>query len=193
MRNATCPRDPSESVFGKTNPMACVPGRIKRLCGIIRATSFDAGLNPTLSSAAPLFILACRALKCPCHFVAHKVPQIQGSVPGLGAVLQIRCTASILIKRNLSVEDGKKIMAALQTAIVSQEADTYTLFRRICPDCGVLRPVKDYTTRRIRTLCNDLLAGEVHLHHRRLVLDTASPVTSTSAFFTVPEKANGGL
>ena len=48
----------------------------------------------------------------------------------------------------LSVEDGKKIMAALQTAIVSsQKADTYTLFRRICPDCGTLRPVKDYTTR----------------------------------------------
>lgn len=52
----------------------------------------------------------------------------------------------------LSVEDGKKIMAALQTAIVSQEAHTYTLFRRICPNCGVLRPVKDYTTRRIRTV-----------------------------------------
>jgi hypothetical protein len=46
----------------------------------------------------------------------------------------------------LSVEDGKKIMAALQTAVVSEEADTYTLFRRICPDCGLLRPVKDYTT-----------------------------------------------
>jgi alanine racemase len=52
----------------------------------------------------------------------------------------------------LSVEDGKKIMAALQTVVVSQEADTYTLFRRICPDCGVLRPVKDYTTRRVRTV-----------------------------------------
>jgi hypothetical protein len=52
----------------------------------------------------------------------------------------------------LSVEDGKKIMAALQTAVVSQEANTYTLFRRICPDCGVLQPVKDYTIRRIRTV-----------------------------------------
>ena len=52
----------------------------------------------------------------------------------------------------LSVDDGKKIMAALQTAVVSQEAASYTLFRRICPDCGLLRPVKDYTTRRIRTV-----------------------------------------
>ena len=52
----------------------------------------------------------------------------------------------------LSVEDGKKIMTALQTAVVSQGADTYTLFRRICPDCGALRPVKDYTILRIRTV-----------------------------------------
>ena len=51
----------------------------------------------------------------------------------------------------LSVEDGKKIMAALQTAVASQEADTSAL-RRICPDCGVLRPIKDYTTRCIRTV-----------------------------------------
>ncbi len=29
----------------------------------------------------------------------------------------------------LSVEDGKKIMAALQTAVASQEADTYTKTR----------------------------------------------------------------
>ena len=52
----------------------------------------------------------------------------------------------------LSVEDGKKIMATLQTAVVTQEADAYTLFRRVCPDCGLLRPAKDYTTRRIRTV-----------------------------------------
>jgi hypothetical protein len=36
----------------------------------------------------------------------------------------------------LSVDDGKKVMAVLQTAVVNQEADTYTLFRRICRDCG---------------------------------------------------------
>jgi hypothetical protein len=52
----------------------------------------------------------------------------------------------------LSVEDGKKIMAALQSAVVSQEADTYAFFRRICPDCSAFRPVKDYTTRRIKTV-----------------------------------------
>ncbi|MDR7031338.1 hypothetical protein J2X35_000019 [Mesorhizobium sp. BE184] len=52
----------------------------------------------------------------------------------------------------LSIGDGKKIMAALQNAVVTQEAETYALFRRVCPDCHTFRPVKDYTTRRIRTV-----------------------------------------
>ncbi|WEX12411.1 ISKra4 family transposase [Chelativorans sp. AA-79] len=52
----------------------------------------------------------------------------------------------------LSVEDGKKIMAALQSAVVNHEAETYAQFRRPCPDCHTFRPVKDYTTRRIRTV-----------------------------------------
>ena len=52
----------------------------------------------------------------------------------------------------LSINDGKKIMATLQTAIVTQEAETYALFRRVWPDCHTFRPVKDYTTRRIRTV-----------------------------------------
>jgi len=52
----------------------------------------------------------------------------------------------------LSIDDGKKIMAALQSAVVAHEAETYCLFRRVCPDCHTFRPVKDYTTRRIRTV-----------------------------------------
>ncbi|MCY1745385.1 hypothetical protein [Ensifer sp. SL37] len=43
-------------------------------------------------------------------------------------------------------------MAALQGAVVSHEAETYSLFRRVCQDCHTFRPVKDYTTRRIRTV-----------------------------------------
>ncbi|WP_065011820.1 MULTISPECIES: ISKra4 family transposase [Mesorhizobium] len=52
----------------------------------------------------------------------------------------------------LSIDAGKKIMAALQSAVVNHEAETYSLFRRVCPDCHTFRPVKDYTTRRIRTV-----------------------------------------
>ncbi|ESY29585.1 hypothetical protein NKK48_00860 [Mesorhizobium sp. C386A] len=35
----------------------------------------------------------------------------------------------------LSIDDGKKIMTALQSAVVNHEADTYALSRRVCPDC----------------------------------------------------------
>lgn len=47
----------------------------------------------------------------------------------------------------LSIEDGKKIMAALQSAAVNHVAETYCLFRRACPDCHSFRPVKDDTAR----------------------------------------------
>ncbi len=73
----------------------------------------------------------------------------KSAIEGTDAFGEVR-RHEIRVDKSLSVEDGKKILAALQTVVVSQEADTYTLFRRICPDCGVLRPVKDYTTRRIR-------------------------------------------
>ena len=43
----------------------------------------------------------------------------------------------------LSIEDGKTIMTALQSAVVAHEAETYSLFRRVCPDCHMFRPVKD--------------------------------------------------
>lgn len=65
----------------------------------------------------------------------------------------------------LSIEAGKKIMAALQGAIVSHEAETYSLFRRVCPDCHTFRPVKDYTKRRIRTVF-----GTVEVRNPRWVL-----------------------
>ncbi len=43
-------------------------------------------------------------------------------------------------------------MVALQSAAVAHEAETFCLFRRVCPDCHAFRPVKDYTVRRLRTV-----------------------------------------
>ena len=65
----------------------------------------------------------------------------------------------------LSIEEGKKIMTALQSAVVNHEAETYSLFRRVCPDCQTFRPVKDYTARRIRTVF-----GTVEVRNPRWVL-----------------------
>lgn len=52
----------------------------------------------------------------------------------------------------LSIDDGKKIMAALQSAVVNHETETYSLLRRVCPNYRTFRRVKNYTTRRIRTV-----------------------------------------
>ena len=65
----------------------------------------------------------------------------------------------------LSIDDGKNIMAALQNAVVTHEAETYSLFRRVCPDCHTFRPIKDYTTRRIRTVF-----GTVNVRNSRWML-----------------------
>ena len=52
----------------------------------------------------------------------------------------------------LSIDDGKRIMMMLQELVVKQEVASYALARRVCPECERLRPVKDYTTRKIRTV-----------------------------------------
>lgn len=65
----------------------------------------------------------------------------------------------------LCVDDGKKITAKLQSAVVAHEAETYSLFRRVCPDCHTFRPVKDHTSRRIRTVF-----GMVKVHNPRWML-----------------------
>lgn len=40
----------------------------------------------------------------------------------------------------LSIGDSKKIMAALQNAVVNHDAETYALLRRFCPECHTFRP-----------------------------------------------------
>ena len=42
----------------------------------------------------------------------------------------------------LSIEDGKKIMSALQIAVVNHEAETYSLFRQVCPNCHTFRSAR---------------------------------------------------
>jgi hypothetical protein len=76
---------------------------------------------------------------------------------------RVRCWKALRIDKSwerlfdgdlgLSIEDGKTIMTALQSAVVSHEAETYSHRRRVCPDCHRFRPVKDYAARQIRTVC----------------------------------------
>ena len=46
----------------------------------------------------------------------------------------------------------KAITASLQRHIVEQQCALYAPFRRHCQGCGGTRPIKDYSTRTIRTV-----------------------------------------
>ena len=52
----------------------------------------------------------------------------------------------------LSIDNGKRIMSALQEFVAKEELATVALARRVCASCERLRPVKDYTSRTIRTV-----------------------------------------
>jgi len=52
----------------------------------------------------------------------------------------------------LSIDDGKRIMSALQAFVVKQELAAYAPARRVCVSCERLRPVKDNTRQKIRTV-----------------------------------------
>ncbi len=82
----------------------------------------------------------------------------------------------------LSIEDGKKIMEALQNVVVNHEAETYSLFRRVCSDCHRFPAVKDYTTRRIRTVF-----GTVRVRNPRWMLCSDCYPGMVSAFAPLKE------
>ena len=52
----------------------------------------------------------------------------------------------------LSIDTGKRIMSALQAFVVKQELAAYAPARRVCVSCERLRPVKDNTRQKIRTV-----------------------------------------
>lgn len=82
----------------------------------------------------------------------------------------------------LSIEDGKEIMTTLQSVVANHEAETYSLFRRVCPDCHTFRSVKDYTTRRIRTVF-----GTVEVRNPRWMLCQDCYPGMASAFAALKE------
>ena len=82
---------------------------------------------------------------------------IEGSdeiTPGHRFEFEIDRSLDDLIAGNLglSIKEGKAIMASLQRHIVEQQCALYVLFRRHCQGCGGTRPIKDYSTRTIRTV-----------------------------------------
>src|SRR3954467_7648997 len=60
--------------------------------------------------------------------------------------------ASTLAAIVLTLAEAKALLTKLQASIVCDQLAEYAAHRRVCPDCGMLQPLKDRRTRRLQTL-----------------------------------------
>jgi len=60
--------------------------------------------------------------------------------------------ASTLAEIGLTLAEAKALLTKLQASIVCDQLAEYAAHRRVCPDCGMLQPLKDRRTRRLQTL-----------------------------------------
>lgn len=64
-----------------------------------------------------------------------------------------------------SIDDGKAIMKQIQKIVVERELDLWIRYRRACPSCNGLLPIKDYQSRKLLTV-----HGTVSVKFPRLVV-----------------------
>ena len=60
--------------------------------------------------------------------------------------------ASTLAEIGLTLAEAKALLTKLQASILCDQLAEYAAHRRVCPDCGMLQPLKDRRTRRLQTL-----------------------------------------
>src|SRR3954467_9515852 len=60
--------------------------------------------------------------------------------------------ASTLAEIGLTLAEAKALLSKLQASILCDQLAEYAAHRRVCPDCGMLQPLKDRRTRRLQTL-----------------------------------------
>jgi len=59
---------------------------------------------------------------------------------------------STLAEIGLVLSETKALLAKLQTSMLCGQMAAYAAHHRVCPECGVLQPLKDRRTRRLQTL-----------------------------------------
>ncbi len=64
-----------------------------------------------------------------------------------------------------SIDDGKAITKQIQKIVVERELDLWIRYRRACPSCEGLLPIKDYQSRKLLTV-----HGKVSVKFPRLVV-----------------------
>src|SRR5215210_4559447 len=60
--------------------------------------------------------------------------------------------AGTLAEIGLTLAEAKALLTKLQASILCDQLAEYAAHRRVCPDCGMLQPLKDRRTRRLQTL-----------------------------------------
>lgn len=68
-------------------------------------------------------------------------------------------------KLGCSLEDGKVIMKKVQKIIIERQLDLWVRYRRACPTCEGLLPIKDYNKRKLLTVF-----GEIPVRFPRLMV-----------------------
>src|SRR3954451_2036957 len=69
--------------------------------------------------------------------------------------------AGTLAEIGLTLAEAKARLSKLQARMLCDQVAEYSVRCRVCPDCGVLQPLKDRRTRRLQTLlrCSTSPAG----------------------------------
>ena len=69
--------------------------------------------------------------------------------------------AGTLAEIGLTLAEAKARLSKLQARMLCDQLAEYAVRCRVCPDCGVLQPLKDRRTRRLQTLlrCSTFPAG----------------------------------
>src|SRR3954451_21380465 len=81
----------------------------------------------------------------------------RGEVEAAGVVTISRpAVAGTLAEVGLTLAEAKAFLAGLQASMVRDQLAGYAAHHRLCPGCGVPRPLKDRRTRRLQTLFGTL-------------------------------------
>ena len=92
------------------------------------------------------------------------------------ATLSRPAMGGTLAEIGLTLAEAKALLAGLQASMLCGQVAEYAGRRRVCPECGVLQPLKGRRTRRLQTLF-----GTVEVEAPRFKLCRCRPPAPTAA------------
>jgi len=90
----------------------------------------------------------------------------------------------------LTLAEAKQLLKELQHQVLEQQTTAYLAARSHCQACGLALPVKEQTTRTLRTLFGTVVLASPRLYHCRCRIHTRTtfrPLTTLLSEPTTPE------